>query len=228
MYCRNCRYPLKGLESEACPECGHSFSPDDPTSYTTTPQSFHWINTAVGFALLIFVLIWALRSGGDIFIFLDVYSIIFMVFVMAAGMCISFGPRITYKAIWAAAFSDNSLGRDECALYLLVFARAYQLAWAAGIVGMLLSLITILQHMDDPSKIGPGIAYSLLTVFYGAILAEFIIAPLQQVIATRSGLSASNLPLLVMPQRTIVGFVMAVVFGIVAFVLCLYLGLLPV
>jgi chemotaxis protein MotA len=36
----------------------------------------------------------------------------------------------------------------------------------------------MLGHLDDPSKIGPGMALALLTTFYGALLANVVLGPL--------------------------------------------------
>ncbi len=35
MFCRSWRYPLHDLDSNACPECGRSFDPDNPKTYMT-------------------------------------------------------------------------------------------------------------------------------------------------------------------------------------------------
>ncbi len=32
MYCRKCRYDLKGSPGHRCPECGHEFEPTNPWS----------------------------------------------------------------------------------------------------------------------------------------------------------------------------------------------------
>ena len=37
--CKKCGYDLRGQEVFRCPECETEFSPDDPTSYLTTPVS---------------------------------------------------------------------------------------------------------------------------------------------------------------------------------------------
>ncbi len=49
---------------------------------------------------------------------------------------------------------------------------------AFGMVGTLIGLVVMLKNMEDPSKIGPGMAVALLTTLYGAVIANFLALPL--------------------------------------------------
>ena len=49
---------------------------------------------------------------------------------------------------------------------------------AFGMIGTLMGLIAMLSNMDDPSKIGPGMAVALITTLYGAIIANLLTGPL--------------------------------------------------
>lgn len=49
-------------------------------------------------------------------------------------------------------------------------------AW--GMIGTLIGLINMLQKMDDAKAIGPAMAVALTTTFYGAVLANWICAPI--------------------------------------------------
>jgi chemotaxis protein MotA len=57
---------------------------------------------------------------------------------------------------------------------------------AFGMIGTLVGLIIMLQNMNDPSKIGPGMAIALLTTLYGSLLANLIALPLSDKLAVRS------------------------------------------
>lgn len=57
---------------------------------------------------------------------------------------------------------------------------------AFGMIGTLVGLVIMLQNMDDPSKIGPGMAVALLTTMYGAIIANAFALPLADRLARRS------------------------------------------
>lgn len=49
---------------------------------------------------------------------------------------------------------------------------------AYGMIGTLVGLVCMLQNMDDPKKIGPGMAVAILTTLYGAVLANVVCLPL--------------------------------------------------
>lgn len=57
---------------------------------------------------------------------------------------------------------------------------------AFGMIGTLIGLVIMLQNMDDPSKIGPGMAIALLTTLYGSMVANMFAAPIADKLATRS------------------------------------------
>lgn len=49
-------------------------------------------------------------------------------------------------------------------------------AW--GMIGTLIGLIIMLGSLDDPSSVGPAMSVSLITTFYGSVLANFICLPI--------------------------------------------------
>jgi chemotaxis protein MotA len=49
---------------------------------------------------------------------------------------------------------------------------------AFGMIGTLIGLVQMLMALDDPSKIGGGMAVALLTTLYGALIANVICIPL--------------------------------------------------
>jgi chemotaxis protein MotA len=48
-------------------------------------------------------------------------------------------------------------------------------AW--GMIGTLVGLVNMLQHMDDASTIGPAMAVALLTTLYGSLIANWLCSP---------------------------------------------------
>jgi len=49
---------------------------------------------------------------------------------------------------------------------------------AFGMIGTLVGLVQMLQNLDDPSKIGGGMATALLTTMYGAMASNMLFLPL--------------------------------------------------
>jgi len=57
---------------------------------------------------------------------------------------------------------------------------------AFGMIGTLIGLVQMLRTLDDPSKIGAGMAVALITTFYGALLANLVFLPLAGKLGIRS------------------------------------------
>ena len=60
------------------------------------------------------------------------------------------------------------------------------IAPAMGLIGTLIGLVQMLENLNDPSKIGPGMATALLTTFYGSMLAYALFTPLAGKLRARS------------------------------------------
>jgi chemotaxis protein MotA len=56
---------------------------------------------------------------------------------------------------------------------------------AFGMIGTLMGLVAMLMNMDDPKKIGPGMAVAILTTLYGAVIANIICLPLADKLSYR-------------------------------------------
>ncbi len=67
-----------------------------------------------------------------------------------------------------------------------LFDNIGKYAPAFGMIGTLIGLVKMLQSMDDPSKIGAGMAVALLTTLYGALIANLIALPIAEKLARRS------------------------------------------
>lgn len=160
----------------------------------------------ISFIILVVVLVWTLTSDGDLVYYIDPRSIYLFGGMLLGGLWLCFGPRIVIEAIAKSMRGQGESDPKKLAIYLAVFNRAYQFFWGGGLVGMIVGLVVMLQNMDDASKIGPGMAIALLTVFFGAFLAEFVINPLNQVFlihSTGDQTSASS-PLAHAPRRSMV------------------------
>ena len=67
-----------------------------------------------------------------------------------------------------------------------LFQTMGTIAPAMGLVGTLIGLVQMLQHLDNPAAVGPAMSLALLTTFYGAILAYIICFPIAAKLRARS------------------------------------------
>jgi chemotaxis protein MotA len=78
----------------------------------------------------------------------------------------------------AIMMHDLNAAAERQAIGVGVLRRAAEYAPAMGLIGTLIGLVQMLSHLDDPAAIGPSMAVALLTTFYGAVLANLVLAPL--------------------------------------------------
>lgn len=67
-----------------------------------------------------------------------------------------------------------------------VFESMGASAPAFGMLGTLIGLILMLQKLNEPSALGPGMAVALITTFYGSFLANLICIPIAGKLRLRS------------------------------------------
>ena len=57
---------------------------------------------------------------------------------------------------------------------------------AFGMIGTLIGLIKMLQNLEDPAAVGPGMAMAMVTTFYGALFANLFFLPMAGKLKQRS------------------------------------------
>ncbi len=67
-----------------------------------------------------------------------------------------------------------------------IFTAMGNYAPAFGMIGTLIGLIKMLQNLDDPAAIGPGMAMAMVTTFYGALFANLFFIPMGGKLKQRS------------------------------------------
>lgn len=67
-----------------------------------------------------------------------------------------------------------------------IFDNYAALSPAFGMIGTLVGLIQMLQNLDDPAALGPGMSVALVTTFYGAVLANALFTPIVKKLELRS------------------------------------------
>jgi chemotaxis protein MotA len=78
-----------------------------------------------------------------------------------------------------------------------ILEKMGELAPAWGMIGTLIGLVIMLLKLDDPSSIGPAMAVALLTTFYGALWANFILIPAASKLEVRTKIEVQRLNLII-------------------------------
>ncbi len=115
--------------------------------------------------------------SGNVAIFLNPPS-----FILVAGVtaCLLLWSFERHALQFAVASLMLLLGkRREPNLHYATIARyGARYALGAAAIGTLIGFVQMLATLDDPSKIGGGMAISLLSLLYGLLLSEVVFMPL--------------------------------------------------
>lgn len=65
----------------------------------------------------------------------------------------------------------RSLQQPNILAYMAAAAPAF------GMLGTLIGMVAMLSKLDDPTKVGPGLAIAMIATLYGVIFARFIFLP---------------------------------------------------
>jgi len=79
-------------------------------------------------------------------------------------------------ARWASDEIECRRIRHQAAI--AVWRPVAEAAPAMGMIGTIIGLVQMFANMDDPSRIGPGMAVAMLTTLYGVVLSSAIAAPI--------------------------------------------------
>ncbi len=105
--------------------------------------------------------------------FIDIPSLIFVV-IPTLGLAIGNFSWKTYKKTWLIPFGNPEnyeqselIETHKCVNYM------GNMFIIMGLIGSLIGVVLILQNLDDPKKIGPAVAITIMTLFYSVILKGF-------------------------------------------------------
>ncbi|MDR2601632.1 MAG: MotA/TolQ/ExbB proton channel family protein [Spirochaetaceae bacterium] len=132
----------------------------------------HFISVAIFLAGIGWMII---TSGGVIWHYLDIPTIIFVVIFPLVFVSILFGFKET-----AFAFSV-SLKREikkEKLVNALDFFKIYgKTTWIAGFIGAFIGVIAALIYLEDKAALGSNLAIALFSVLYSGVVNVVIITP---------------------------------------------------
>lgn len=103
----------------------------------------------------------------------------------------------TAEAIRQSLERERDLDYERVHEGHVIFKAFGEAAPGMGMVGTLIGLVSMFGHMDDPKKIGPGMAIALLTTLYGAVLSNVFALPISDKLANRAAEEGTNRTLII-------------------------------
>jgi chemotaxis protein MotA len=92
---------------------------------------------------------------------------------------------------------ENASRQEEDEAPARVYEAAAGYAPTLGILGAVLGLIQVMQHLSDPSKLGEGIAVAFVATVYGVGVANLLLLPIATKLRTKSQFEAKRREILV-------------------------------
>jgi len=124
--------------------------------------------------LLVFLFLWlagVILEGGHPEQFLQVTATCHLLAFVLGGLMMSHGVRALGRA-FAVALGADVRDTAEAEVLAGLCHRGRRLAWTGGGVHFVCCLMHVVSVLDEPERIGPGIAVGMVGLLYGAIIGE--------------------------------------------------------
>lgn len=125
----------------------------------------------VGGGIIITLMVAAMAYGGSVASFVDPPSLL-IVFGITIGATVWSSPVADIRLAARLGFGSSAVAARPAQRAWTVLQRAADASVAAGTIGTVIGLVSMLQNLDNPSAIGPAMAVALLTLLYGVVVGE--------------------------------------------------------
>ena len=138
-----------------------------------------FVYALLGLALIVSPLV----ANGAIMGFIDMSS---LALVLGGGFFFTFAHHGFLPFFHALGFGKELSTQAEISGQVCVLQGARNAFCGMAILGYLIGVVSMLMALDDPSRIGPAMAVTLLTAFYGLFMSEIVVAPRISVLRARA------------------------------------------
>ena len=135
----------------------------------------------LGFLLIVVVLLLGIYNGGDLGSFIDLGAMLIILGALLGGLLMSGGTQ-TCKAIGTAFSGETSPDRLRTSARVL---RAARMCVVASVYFAIVAAVITLLADGDVRASGPALALILTGLFWGLLLAYFVILPLESGVERR-------------------------------------------
>ena len=138
-----------------------------------------WLGALVSFAAILAGI--CLGSGSAAFV--DIPSILFVI-LGGGGMVVAAHGVSAVVLVTRTVLSR--IAPEEIEDARSVFQTGIRAFTAAGWLGVIIGVVQMLTHLDDPSQVGPATAVALLTAFYCHVFAYMVCMPLERSLSCKN------------------------------------------
>jgi flagellar motor component MotA len=132
-----------------------------------------------------------MMSGGWWTSFIDLPNIILIGIIPLIYQLILFGGK-NFKNAFSAPLKKESSSVEVSKA--LDFFKAYNKSiWIFATAAVLIGVIMMMKHLDDPNALGPNMAIAFMSFLYAALINLFLILP--YIAITKQRLAESNIEL---------------------------------
>jgi flagellar motor component MotA len=118
-------------------------------------------------------------AGGHLASIMQKTAALLLIGGTTGAMLMSFSLETHGKA-FKAVLSKKSSEETTLRLARDYFSHLEQITMVIGIVGFVIGLINVFQHMENTYTLGPGIAVSSVSLLYGYLMRLFFAGPLHE------------------------------------------------
>jgi len=155
------------------------------TEYTKLNPAMTLCSKLAGVLISLGLFAFIAAMGSSMSVFVHIPSLLAVAALVGGGLIASFGPLQVSRALRAGLGHERVLEPAEVETYTQVAARGYRLSWVSGVIVSLASIIQVLTSLGDPTQLGAAAGLGLLSLLYGALLAELLFGNLRHWVLAR-------------------------------------------
>lgn len=147
------------------------------------------MNKVIGLLIIVLTLTLVVITQPDRLLFADLYGLLFVIGNVFGYLIFAYGNRMF--SIFRFLKQPVKSQRDYF-VAVSFFDNMANGAIIAGVIGMLIGQIGILNNIDSSLSLLPATAVNSLTLLYGFIFAKFLFEPFKQSIVSQARLTNIN------------------------------------
>ena len=183
------------VETQLALSAAFDISPKE-LSHISPSIDVHWkrknfMQSLLALCIVLAAVFMLLVISGDVTVFIDPYSILYLVLFMYSSTVIAFGSRGLIKSFTGLRYLfANDISQTPASNFLSeILKKQIYFVYGGAIIGFLIGSVAIHSHMgiEDPisQAIHPAYAVNLLVLLYSALIAEGILRPLATKLESR-------------------------------------------